>query len=292
MTSRLAALLVALAATSAPAGSREPAVREIDRVVSLAPGRSVRVSSEHGDVAIRAGERPEVAVHAEIWVSAATRAEAERYAGQVRVELQEDAEGVSLRTVAPDPGQEPGAPSFSVVYDLTVPKAAPVSVRSRFGDVTATGLDSRVEIVNSHGRIGLSDTRGEGRLQNEFGIVEAERASGALSIESTNGPVTVTEVGGALTVSNRFSDVTVRQARAAVSLTVSNANVTVSEAAGPVRITDSFCLVLVSTVAGDLTFDNRNGRVEARGIGGKLTVTSVQGEVTFAEVAGVAVASA
>jgi DUF4097 and DUF4098 domain-containing protein YvlB len=283
---RLAVLLTLALAAPAVATAREEAVRRVDKTLAVSPGRSVRLSHEHGDVTVRGGTGTDVSIHARIWASADSRAVAEGYAARVGVLVREEADGVSIRTDCPDP--DPGRPdlSFSVDYEIILPESAPLSIDARFGDVSVSGLGAAVEVTNSHGRIGLSDSRGDARLQNEFGIVEAERVGGALTVTNTNAPVRVTDVGGTLTVSSRFGDVTVRQARRAATLTASNARIEVTGAGGPLSITDAFSLVLVSAVAGDVTVDNRNGRVEARDVRGALTTKSSHGEITFSDVGG------
>ena len=53
--------------------------------------------------------------------------------------------------------------------------------------MAVAGLKSTAEVVNAHGRLTVSDVKGDTRLENKFGAVEVSGIGGALSITNANG---------------------------------------------------------------------------------------------------------
>jgi hypothetical protein len=286
----LTASALALGALAAP---RDEVVRSFDKTLPLAAGRSFRLSHRLGNVRIQGGAAAEVRIHATIHASAETREESQKVADAIRIAIAEDSTGLSVETVYPDTSRtflewlaRRYTPSYSVDYDITVPRTCPVTLSNGFGNVEASDLGTRVDVANAHGRLSVTDVTGDARVENKFGAAQVSRVGGALTVSNTNGAVVVSAAGGHVTVTNRFGDVSVAQARKGATVTNGNGTVSVTDSDGPLTVADSFGAVVVGGVKGNVTVINRNGVVELRGVSGAAEVTNAFGDVTVSDVGG------
>ncbi len=286
-------LLAASLAASAPAAPRDEVVRRFEKTVPLAPGAAFNLSHQFGNVRIQGAAGAEVRISAVIHASAETREESRKVADAIQIVVGQDASGLSVRTIYPDKSRtflewlaRKYTPSYSVDYDVTVPKGCPVTVRNDFGSLEVSSLEAAVDVANAHGKLSVSDVKGDARVENKFGAAEVSGVGGTLTVANTNGAVVVSAVAGVVTVRNRFGDVAVAQARKGATVTNGNGKVSVTETGGPVSVTDSFGSILVSGIAGSATVSNRNGTVEVHGVSGAAEVANSFGDVTVSDVGG------
>ncbi|MDQ6892512.1 MAG: hypothetical protein M3167_07510 [Acidobacteriota bacterium] len=279
----LPALLLALPA-AARADSREEISREVHKTLSLKAGQRLEVEHQNGDVRLRGVAGGELKVDAKIRVSSSDMEEAKKFADAISLEIASTATGARVRTHYPDGKWFSGSRrvSFAVDYDIMVPEAAAVSVRNRFGDVSAENLKGGTEIHNANGRLTFRGGKGLARLENSFGPLELAGNSGDAEISNANGTMTIAEVDGLLQARNRFGRVTIARAKK-VDFSGSNADVSVS-VSGPSSVTTSFGAVSVVTVTGDLKVQNNNGAVSASGVTGETELNGSFAPITFSDI--------
>ena len=282
-------VLAALLTVAPPAraeSSREEITREVHKTLPLKAGQRLEGEHSNGGIRLHTHALPEVRVDVRIRVSSSDVEEAKRFADAIAVEIEPSAFGVLVRTRYPDERRIPFAASrqvsFSVDCDILLPETAPVSVRNRFGDVSAEGLKGGAEIRNANGRVLFRGGRGLARLENSFGPLELSGNAGDADVTGANGVLTIADVEGQLSARNRFGRVTIaRVKRVTFSGTNSDVSLAVSGAAS---ITTSFGAVDASNVTGDLAVQNNNGPVTATGVSGDAELTASFGPITFSDV--------
>ncbi|HXM78874.1 MAG TPA: hypothetical protein VOA00_06540, partial [Thermoanaerobaculia bacterium] len=213
-------VLAALLAVSPPARGdsfREEIKREVHKTLPLKAGQRLEVEHSNGGIRLHTHALPEVRVDVRIRVSSSDADEAKRFADAIAVEIEPSASGVLVRTRYPDERHIPYAASrhvsFAVDYDILLPETAAVSVRNRFGDVSAEGLKGGTEIRNANGRVLFRGGRGLARLENSFGPLELSGNAGDADVTGANGVLTIADVEGQLSARNRFGRVSIARVK-------------------------------------------------------------------------------
>ena len=168
----LAAILAARALPSAAESGREEVTRSFQKSLPLKAGQKLSVEHTNGAVRVRGRSESQVSIDARIRVSAGDRAEAEKFSSAIEIEVESSSGGISVRTRYPS--EHSGLfrnISYSVDYEITMPEAAALAVRNRFGDVEIEGLKASGDVVNSNGKVSFRAGRGKQRLENSFGPV-------------------------------------------------------------------------------------------------------------------------
>lgn len=161
------------------------------RPSTLRAGGALTVDGgENGGAAVRGGEGGEIRVSARIQAQAASEQEAREIARQVTIRT----DGGNIRATGPEQGR---GRSWSVVYDIQVPRRQDVSVTAKNGPVSVEGVTGRMTLRAHNGPVSLRRVGGavNARVQNGplSVVLDGARWSGAgLDAETQNGPVSVT----------------------------------------------------------------------------------------------------
>lgn len=158
----LAAFWLAACLLPACAKNQQEVTRNFDRTVQLPSGRGLQIESKFGEVKVRGTASRDVVIHATIHTAAGSPARAEELAGKVRIEVDQTASGVSVRTLYPERSDwiSSGNVSYSVNFDITYPESAPLEVRNEFGDVRMSDCKGGSRVVNGHGALVLKNSKG------------------------------------------------------------------------------------------------------------------------------------
>ena len=205
----VAALLAALPASARNA--QEEVTRDFDKTLSLPAGQSFHIEHKFGEIRIHGESTREVKIHASIRVQLGSRSEAESFINQIHIEVEQNSQGVRVRTVYPDKSwiSFSHRVSYSVDYDIALPSDAPLSARNSFGNVNVSGVAANVEVENKNGQLAVRDS-GPARLTNAFGAIDLTNAGGNSSITNSNGSVTVSKIKGSLEIRNRFGNISAK----------------------------------------------------------------------------------
>lgn len=284
-----AAALFAIAPPSAMAANpgQEQVTRDFQKTLSLGAGQSFHIENKFGEVHIHGESSRELKISATIRAQADSREQAQSFADKVRIDVEQTAQGVEVRTNYPEENRSwfgRKNASYSVDYEIAMPSDAPLAVKNSFGSVTATGVRSKSEFDNSHGSLNVRDT-GPARLNNSFGSIELNGAAGDTYVTDNNGSVQVSQVKGSVEVRNRFGGITVREIQGGASISGGNGAVNLTDA-GSANVTTSFGSVEVRNIRGGLIVHDNNGNVDASSIGGAADITDSFGNITFSEVKG------
>jgi len=275
-------------APAAPAAdpAQEEFIRAFQKTLTLGTGQSFRIEHKFGAVKIHGESGREVKINATIRVQAGSHSDAESYANQVQIEVEQTTQGVQVRTVYPEKGWFSGGrhTSYSADYDIAVPVDAPVFVKNNFGSIEATGVHGAADIDSNHGSIHVRDSAAT-RLNNSFGSIELAGATGNVLINGNYGSAQVVDVKGSLEIRSRFGNITARNIQGAATIVGGNGPIELSDAASG-NITSSFGNVQVRNIRGDLTIHNNNGNIEISSVAGNAEAVNNFGGITFSDVRG------
>lgn len=285
---RCATVVLFAAACAFPALARhqQEVARNFDRTVTLAPGHGLQIESKFGEVKVRGANQREVVIHATIHTSAGSPAEAGELANRVKIQVDETASGVLVRTIYPERNGWLSFKnnSYSVNFDVTYPEAAPLEIRNEFGDVRVSECKGGSRVVNGHGALIFRNGRGIQRLENSFGAVEVTGNEGDVTINNGNGAITISDVTGRVNVKDRFGRISVTKAGQGATIVNNNGAITLSDSGGASSITNSFGAVTATSVRGDLTVRNSNGAVEANNVTGSAWLTNSFGAISASQI--------
>lgn len=277
------AINLALACACAfTAQAREEYKREFTRTVTLAAGHSFRIENSLGTVVIHTQPNGQASIRAVIQCSAPTAEEARRCADRIQVAIDQGGGNLSVRTEFPSFHEN--NTGFSVSYDLTVPEAAPIEVRNRFGNVSLTGPHAAAAIVNGNGNVSMSMGRGHQQIENSFGNVELRGNDGDAIVRNTNGDVTAVDISGPLDIADRFGKVHVSNAGRGLTIHSNNGQIEATLVGGVATITNSFGAVVVTEAKADVNVRNENGAITATGVTGAADLATTFGHVQCARI--------
>ncbi|MEW6756912.1 MAG: hypothetical protein AB1347_01715 [Acidobacteriota bacterium] len=270
MTKRTAGLLAA-ATLCVWAGCTQgilgaAATDRVEKTLAFSDGGTLRLENVNGSVKVTEGKAGEVHLVAEKRVRAVEDARAREVLSQVRVEIEETAGEVRVRTVYPKMKSggflNPGA-SVTVTYALEVPRGTVLQLATVNGSVDVDVAGARVTSETTNGSIGV----------DRAALLHAATVNGKVrfdvedvgEVSSTNGGLTgrirsLKPKGGQLETVNGGIEVTL-SAGAALRVEAENVN-------GSIR----------SELPG-LSRAKHSVRGEMNGGGGTLTVETVNGSI-------------
>lgn len=224
-----------------------PEVTEpFSRTIRLSRG-ILNLDNISGDIVITGGSGSDVRIDAVKRVRTANDAEARTLLSELRVEVDERAGRIEVRTVYP---QRVRQANFEVDYTVSLPSGVDVIVKSISGDVRLTNVRSEVRAETISGDLTVA---GASRVQL------AKTVSGDLQITDSNGDVNAAALSG---------DVTIRN--------VKGRTLNVELVSGDAVLTDVDVERLdVGTMNGEISF---SGRVQK---GGRYELSSHQGDIRF-----------
>ena len=191
---RIALLLVCGSISAWPllaANSQQGTTRDFQKTLQLGLNQTVSIEHRFGEIRLHGENGRDVHIGATIHTQANTQEEAEKFAEQIRIEVEQDASGIKVRTVYPDEhtwyvriGKKP---SYSVDYDIAVPGDAKLWIKNGFGNVDIRGVGGWAEVENGHGELAFRDG-GSMKLTNSLKAwrakLEEPPASGNITVAS------------------------------------------------------------------------------------------------------------
>jgi hypothetical protein len=210
--------------------------------VAHVSGTPVDVRTANGAVKVEAKAVDKVRVVATVRAQTQERLDAT----QVKVERLAD-NTLSVSVAWPDDRRRA---SEGVSFDIAVPDAAGVKVKTSNGSISIAGLTGEAVLESSNGRVGVDGHAGAVKIDTSNGAVNVKDVSGPVWAESSNGGVELVRVGTPVKVdtNNGSVRVTLRD-----------------EATGPVKIDSSngpVTLAVGPSFTGELGMDTSNGSVK------------------------------
>jgi hypothetical protein len=122
--------------------------------------------------------------------AARTRAEAQRLADSVRLEV----EGSRIRVTGGTPDED-GRTNWSVQLVVNAPDGASITAATTNGPIGASGFTGILDVSTSNGPISLRDVSGEVKAHANNGPISVRGSSGEFDLQTSNGPIDV-NLGG------------------------------------------------------------------------------------------------
>ncbi|MFN7977739.1 MAG: DUF4097 family beta strand repeat-containing protein [Vicinamibacterales bacterium] len=175
-----------------------------DQTVDVAKGTRLVLSSQAGEVVVKAWDRDAVRVQAS-------------HSGRERVDVQTADGALRVRTRS---ARGPGGP---VDYTLTVPKWMSLSLSGTYLAANIEGAAADVNVETVGGDLVLKGGSGAVSLRSIEGAIKVDGASGKVNASTVNDSITLTNVSGDVVAETVNGDVSITAAKAS-SLEVSTVN--------------------------------------------------------------------
>lgn len=235
----------------------------------LAAGGTVTLENTNGSVTFEAWDRNEVRVEAEKRVKASSDEQAREIMKGIRIEVQKDADSLSLVTKMPRKGSMPTGSGYEagVTYRIRVPRSVTLDADTVNGGIKLTG------------------TRGKAELGTTNGSIQVEEAQGSFDLETTNGAIHVAHTAGGVRAATTNGSIDVRLTEVPdgedLSFTTTNGSVTVQL---PRDVRASIDAATThGRVSSELEIDGESGRRrlegDINGGGGRLRIRTTNGSV-------------
>ncbi len=182
------ASLFALLASAVLAGPEE----RLEWRFTLGAGGNVSVNNVNGAIRVTAWDQDEVEIIAVKKAKGGLFGSGEDYLDQVRIEIEESEDGVSVRTAYPSGWRNKG--KVSVYYELRVPLETNLELDTTNGKILAAGVTGDVAAETTNGRIELEEVSGSIRANTTNGSIRAELLSHNgqdLRFNTTNGSISL-----------------------------------------------------------------------------------------------------
>jgi len=268
------------------------------------PSRIV-VRNEHGDVEIRGEERAGIHLAFRKKIRRKNEEDARTVSNRLKPVIRR--EGDSL--VIASNRDEFETQNFDTDWTLLVPKGLDATVENaygtvkldgvrsgsidnRHGEVSATGIDGPVTIVNSyadaavdrvlgschvscrHADVRVRNAGGEVRIENEHGSVRIEDAAGDALVSGEHIGVVGRRIRGRVNIRNSYEKVTLNETGSA-AINGHHSDVEAGDVAGGLKIKDSHARIRLNRVQGGLDVDGKSLAVTARSArGGDIRIVS------------------
>ena len=186
----------------------------------LEAGSILALENDVGSINITGLDVNECSVIAAISVKAPTEEEAQELAEQIKIELDQDGNTLTVRTEKPRTKKRR---SISISFDITVPKQTALELESDVGKIQVSNITEKIKAKTDVGQITCREISGDIDLRADVGTVKVVYSKTAPA--ACNATIT-TDVGGIdLTTPPNFSaavdaDTDVGSIRTALPLTV------------------------------------------------------------------------
>jgi DUF4097 and DUF4098 domain-containing protein YvlB len=188
-------------------------------------------------------------------VTVAARSEAEAQRILARFPLQVTTQGDVVVVTAP------GGPAMSTV-SIQAPRLVGVVISTSDGDVSASGVDGKVDVDSGAGALAVDRIRGECSLVTAGGPVRIGDVDGRLECRTGAGPITVKTVRGEAILQTSGGDIVADTIGGAVRAVTGGGGVHIRSAGGAVNATTGGGEIVVERAAGVVTARNLAGPVQ------------------------------
>ena len=228
-------------------------VDEVERSFSVSDGRRIEVRGRNGTIEYASWEGDEVVIRATKRVNGLLPWFAERIAKWVRVEIVQDAQGVTA-----------SQRGLGVVF------AGNVSVSYQV--LAPAGWSGDIELSTSNGRITAKDVRGSADFRSSNGPIVVDGQSGSLRVRTSNGFVELANVNGEVNASTSNGPIRIESGVLSGSGSIRTSNGAVSIRSGVERgasynVRSSNGAISLFLVNPDVTLDleTSNGSINVEG---------------------------
>ncbi len=251
----------------------------ISGMQATGPAPRVLIENLNGNVRVVGADAHAVEVKGRTTVRALDRQDAEEANRQCPLEVAAEGDRIIVRT-----NQERAGRGLRVLADLdiTVPKAASVEGRGRYGDFDVSNIAGDVEIDSDNAGVRLTGIGGSGRIDlRRSDIIRIVNLKGAVDIKGRGQDIELEDIQGPVTINGSYSGELVlrnlaqtlqfqsrrtelRVGRIPGQLRIALGNLTANDLVGPVRLKSGSRDVRISGFSESLAIELERGDVELR----------------------------
>lgn len=153
---------------------------------------------------------------------------------------------------------------------IKVPDRLELDVETSFGDVLVSAMKNNVAISNEHGKVDLSDIKGDVIVKSEYGPVKVKEIKGSLDLSNSYDKIQVQDIGGSAKVKNMYSETEIENIEKDLWLTTKHGKATVKNVKASADIGNEYGPTLVYNISGDLKIDAKHSELDIRDVLGNI----------------------
>ncbi len=227
----------------------------------LEPGAAVLVENPLGSVTVTGVESgpAKMVIHKTIW--GATDA-LKAVSDSLVVNVFATDSRLDIKATSPDHFHD----GF-VNIELILPKSVQPRVSTRFGAVSITAIDAKIEAVTTAGKLSLSQLGGDVRAETASGAIDATDIGGTATVATESGDIVVDNIRKGVSANSASGDVTARN--------IEGGRVECKSVSGDVWVENIGALAPLDVVAESLS-----GGVKLTGAAGNIALKAVSGNIS------------
>jgi hypothetical protein len=226
----------------------------INKQFDIAAGGTIKLTTELGSIEVNSHDKPKVQVEVEV----------EGFeSDEFTVEFEQ--KGNALEIKGTRHGSSWGWGNRKVHFEITVPKAFNLDLRTSGGSIRVDDLKGEVNVYTSGGSL---------HFGNIEGSINGSTSGGSVTVDGAKGKVEVRTSGGSLNLGDIDGDVYGRTSGGSIRLGSVSGETNVATSGGSIRIDDAGGKVVAKTSGGsvDLTLSRQpKGDCEISTSGGSIT---------------------
>lgn len=232
---------LAIATVLIAAGTAQAAEKTLDRSFDVAPGGTLFVEADGGDVRVSAGDTNQVKVHMVYRGS-------EKEAANTVLEAVQKEGGVTVTMKKESHSWFSWGSSGDQLIEVTVPKSYNVNAKTGGGSVDLRGTTGAATLRTSGGDVAARNVTGNLELRTSGGSIETDAIKGDVDADTSGGDVRLQRVDGRIKANTSGGSVRVSLAGAnrGISATTSGGDIEVRLPKGTTGNVDA------STSGGDI----------------------------------------
>ena len=276
----------------------------INLTIPAQSGIDLDIKHSYGNITVRKGKSNNIIIKGEKRVSFKDDRIRDEYMKELRLDIEKNANRVSITTIYPGKKYERKIKNVSISYSIEVPENVTLNINNSFGDLDVEGLSGRFRITNGFGKLKARKLDGPVSLKNKFSPIHADSISGDAEITVEHGELIINNIDGNLISGGSFGavkitavkgDVTVRSQHGSQSLrniggkaTVTNTHgsVSIDGVGGTTNVHNGHCKVIVYNIDSKATITNSFSEVDVRNVKGDVFVKNQHGRVKASDISG------
>jgi hypothetical protein len=252
-------------------------------VVPLPSGARIKVTNSFGDLKLVGGAGLRATLTKRI--RALSEEEGRRTADQVRLVIDQDAEGGCVLSTNRDEIDR----DINTDIEIELPPRTPIEITTSFGNLIASQLDGPVSVIAQHGSVDIGGIALELTIRASHCDISARQIGGNLSVSGAR-RVRINGVEGAVDLAARDGNVDVRNIAGPVTIEASRSAVVADSLSQQARLKTNHASVTVAR-AMDVAIDAPHSDVRADNIKGSLLINTSHGDVRLRDVGSFAVSA-
>jgi len=240
----------------------------------------LRLLNAHGDVEIQGTdeERMTITLQKRIWRR--KESQAKEVSDRLHMTLTKGELAVTVSTNRTEFKKR----NFETNFRLSIPKNMAVELENSYGAADIRRVKT-CQVVNNHGRVGISEVSGDATVENRYEDVEVENVQGNCRLDSSHSDVSIRGVNGALKIDHSYGKIRLENIGRDVEVMSSHSEVVGQHLPGEVDCQGSYEKLTLVDI-GPATIRGHHWDTEVQGAKEYLQIKNSYAEVRVSDVQG------